>query len=90
MVIGDFGDEDGDGDLYIMVKCMSVCLSVCLGRKSDQFFFWTNIAGKLFWQVGKLFLQFRWENYFGRAGGKIILADGKIILAGGKNIKNGM
>ena len=30
MVIGDFGDEDGDGDLYIMVKCMSVYLSVCL------------------------------------------------------------
>ena len=36
--------------------------------------------------MGKLFWQGRWENYFGRAGGKIILAGGKIILAGGKII----
>ena len=33
MVIVDLGDGDedggdGDGDLYTMVKCMSVCLSV--------------------------------------------------------------
>ena len=30
-----------------------------------------------------------WENYFGRGGGKIILAGGKIILAGGKIILAG-
>ena len=23
------GDNDEDGDLYIMLKCLSVCLSVC-------------------------------------------------------------
>ena len=34
-------------------------------------------------QVGKLFWQGRWGNYFGRAGEKIILAGEKIILAGG-------
>ena len=32
-------------------------------------------------QVGKLFWKGRWENYFGRAGGKIILTGGEIILA---------
>ena len=48
---------------------------------------------KLFWQVEKLFLQDKWENYFGGkivlAGGKIILAGGKIVLAGGKIILAG-
>ena len=25
----DYNDDDEDGDKYIMVKCLSVCLSVC-------------------------------------------------------------
>ena len=28
------GPDDGDGDIYIMVKCLSVCLSV---TKNDHF-----------------------------------------------------
>ena len=36
----------------------------------------------MFWQVEKLFWQGRWENYFSRACGKIILGGAKNILAG--------
>ena len=43
----------------------------------------------LWWSVCHVFAYFaygRWENYFGSAGEKIILAGGKIILAGGEII----
>ena len=46
----DYGGDDDD--IYIMLKCMSVCLSLfCL-------FCWEKLfwqVRKLFWQVGKLF-----------------------------------
>ena len=61
-----------DDDIYIMMKCMSVCLHVC-----HVFAFFSNpppppLVGKIILADGKIIL----------AGGKIILEDGKIILAG--------
>ena len=42
-------DTDDVDDLYIMVKCMSVCL----GQKSDQILFWTKI---MLWGVKNIFV----------------------------------
>ena len=60
------GDDNGD-DLYIMVKCLFVCMSVTkklpnyFGRWENYLRSWENYFGRL-------------ETYFGRAGGKTILA----------------
>ena len=60
-------------DLYIMVNCTSVCMSVCDEKVTN--FFWKKMW-KIILADGKIIL----------AGGKTIFAGGKIILAGGKTI----
>ena len=55
---GDYDDAgDDDDDIYIMMKCMSVCMSVTFLLILLGKLFWQ--VGKLFWKVGKLFWQGR-------------------------------
>ena len=70
----DDDDDYGHDDIYIMMKCLSVCMSiVCLSRSCIFFGKFRQAGGKII-----------------SAGGKFILAGEKIILASsGRSARNG-